>query len=127
MDSKHDSKRLKLCLICCSQAKRAIPDSLLNTIDAYLIEGFQRDDPRFGGGLCKTCYQTLLEFRQGKFSRCLPNWFQGYSEMSNFRCKRNGQQCTCILCIRSERIHLYGTSTKRKRGPAPTQIDVRVD
>ena len=42
--------------------------------------------------------------------------------MSNFRCKRNGQQCTCILCIRSERIHLYGTSTKRKHGPAPTQI-----
>jgi len=105
----HNINRLKLCLICVAYAKIAIPNSLTSTIETYLIEGYQKDDPRFGGGLCQTCYHALLGFRNGNFKNVLPEWYN-YSGMAFYRYPRDKKICTCDLCKKIPTIGQFGKS-----------------
>jgi len=117
----HNKLRKRLCIICGAHSKVNISPATSETISEYLIEGFSLSDTRFGGGLCKSCYNTINEYGKGNFTRLLPEWFD-YWSISGYKIPRSGE-CKCPLCVRAKSAYLFGhKSTKVRSKGRPTYV-----
>ena len=93
---RHNERRSKLCVVCCSHAKQMTP-KFANLVETFLIEGYSVIDIRLPSGLCSTCRSHLGRIDRGHFKYSLPNFFD-YSDMVSYRIPRHGE-CNCIRLL----------------------------
>ena len=107
---RHNERRSKLCVVCCSYAKPMTP-KFANLVETFLIEGYNIADIRLPSGLCSTCCSHLGRIGRGDFKYNLPNFFD-YSNMASYRIPRHGE-CNCVFCVMCPVSGRFGAKTTR--------------
>ena len=108
---RHNEKRSKLCVVCCSHAK-PMTKKFAGLVERFLIECYNVSDVRFPSGLCSTCRSHLGRFGRGEFKYSLPKFFD-YSTMASFQIPQNGA-CDCIFCAMCPISGRFGAKTTRR-------------
>ena len=113
MGGNHTLNRAKLCLICAGRASILITTVLLEVIRNVLIQDFTLENPCFPSGLCWTYGRTLYEYAKGKLERMIPERFD-YSQMRNYRPRRDETVCNCMICDMAENRSRFGAKNSKK-------------
>lgn len=128
----HEENRSKICLLCFNKGKvmRLLTKDHYETIENYIIDGFDRSDNRLPNGICGTCRLTVQECSQGNFKRLQHLNVYDHSLVvgSQPPLTRSAatnmslapSQCPCVVCgiARSKSTNLGGTAgiEKQPRG-----------
>ena len=127
----HEENRSQICLLCFNKSKvmRLLTEDHYETIENYILDGFDRSDNRLPNAICGTCRLTVQECSQGNFKRLQRLNVYDHSLVGTqpplTRTTANNlslapSQCPCVVCLiaRSKSINLGGAtgSSKQPRG-----------
>ena len=96
----HEDYIHRVCLLCFQKSKRMrdLSAALRQLIEDHLVNGLDANDERLPKVVCNTCYNVLMDYKIGIFTRKIDIF--DYSKLSdNLRpVTRSSPTCECLVC-----------------------------
>ena len=119
-DASHEECRHRVCIVCYGKGSRTLSETEIQTIQDFLIDGFDIENSNFPCAACVKCHIMLLKKHKD------PDFLMPIRDIDyeprRPTALRSIQQCTCRICNVARTGGLqYRKTMMKKRGRRPTK------